>query len=505
MSARSLSPEQRKLLRSLPRIDELLALPVAREAAARFSPHEVGAAARSVVESARQRILAGEALEVHIQEGATAWTSRLEEALAKKARRLLQPLINATGVVLHTNLGRAPLSEAATKAVAAVARGYSNLEYDVERGVRGSRHDHGEALLVDLCGAEAAMVVNNNAAAVLLVLSALAGGREVVLSRGEMIEIGGAFRIPDVLAQSGAHLVEVGTTNRTHVRDYESAIGPETAALLKVHTSNYQVTGFTHSVSARDLADLARARGVYLLEDLGSGVFVRTEAYGLRHEPTVQEAVSSGTDIVTFSGDKLLGGPQVGIIVGRRDLVEQCRRHPLARAVRVDKMALAALHATLQAYARGNPEEIPIWSMMGWELEALRERAEGVASRIQDAVGAEAAAWSDVDVAIESSRSEIGGGSLPGETLPTWVVALKPAQGASWTLASLAEQLRRQEPAVVGRIEDGRLLLDPRTVFPREDEALVLSVQAALTALHQRVTPGPGGRTWPQGGDDACT
>lgn len=502
MSARSLTPRQKTLLRSLPGIDELLALPVAQGASERLSSAEVSSAARSVVDAARRHIITGDSADFDGDDALSFdWSRLLEERIAAKERRLLRPIINATGVVLHTNLGRAPLSAAATEAVAEVARGYSNLEYDVERGVRGSRHDHGEGLLVQLSGAEAAMVVNNNAAAVLLVLSALAAGREVVLSRGEMIEIGGSFRIPDVLAQSGARLIEVGTTNRTHVRDYEEAIGPETAALLKVHTSNYRVMGFTQSVSAQALSPLARARGVHLLEDLGSGVFVPTEEYGLSHEQTVQEAVASGADLVTFSGDKLLGGPQLGVIVGRRELVEQCRRHPLARAVRVDKMALAALQSTLQAYARGTPQEIPIWRMMGWDPEALRERAAALAQRISSEYQTDEFHSPDVTLSVEPAESAIGGGSLPGESLPTWVISLTPRDTA-WSLEELATALRRQRPGIVGRIDAGKLLLDPRTVLPDEDDSLIRGVCAALTALTRAQREPEGAR---RGGDAACT
>ncbi|MFS8665825.1 MAG: L-seryl-tRNA(Sec) selenium transferase, partial [Limnochordales bacterium] len=352
-------PDAAAALRRLPAVDQLLKAPAVAAAAQRLPRPLVVDAVRAAVAEARQRILAGAP-----PPDGPALAQRAAAHVHALRRRLLTPVINATGVVLHTNLGRAPLSRASIAAMEAVAAGYSNLEYEIETGRRGSRHVHGEALLTRLTGAEAAMVVNNNAAAVLLVLSALAHGREVIISRGEMIEIGGAFRIPEVMAQSGCLLREVGTTNRTHRRDYEQAIGPQTAAILKVHPSNYRVVGFTASVSTRELAALARRHGLLLIEDLGSGVLLPTEGYGLAHEPTVQETVAAGADLVTFSGDKLLGGPQAGIIVGRRDLVERCRRHPLARAVRVDKLTLAALQATLQHYLDGTVEEIPVYRML---------------------------------------------------------------------------------------------------------------------------------------------
>lgn len=473
---------RRKALRGLPSVDELMELEPAKEACDRLSRRLVVKAAREAIERARRDILnafgsesaAKSGQELSNSDGSSKavlddshdgnWPTRLADALARVERRLFQPVINATGVVLHTNLGRAPLGEASIEAVVRASQGYTNLEYDLERGQRGSRHVHGEELLVELTGAEAAMVVNNNAAAVLLVLSALASGKEVVLSRGELIEIGGAFRIPDVLAQSGCRLIEVGTTNRTHIRDYEAALGPDTAAILKVHPSNYRVVGFTRSASVKELAPLARSHGVLLIEDLGSGVLLRTEKYGLKHEPTVQESLASGADIVTCSGDKLFGGPQAGIILGRKDLVDRCRNHPLARALRVDKMTLAAMQATLMEYAKGTPENVPIWRMMGTPLEDLRNRAERLVARVQSE-----SAGSYPIQAIEARKTEaaVGGGSLPEETLPTWAVAL--TCGSPQRLATL---LRQHTPAIVGRIESDSLLIDLRTIQPDEDDVV---------------------------------
>lgn len=473
------APWQRELLRALPRIDELMSLPEVQEAARHLAPQEVARVARSVVQGVREAILSAADPTLLDDDFPRNWEATMSAALARAMRRGLRPMINATGVLLHTNLGRAPLSQEALDAVVAVARGYSNLEFDTETGQRGQRHDHVEELLVQLCGGEAAMVVNNNAAAVLLVLSTLTHGKEVVLSRGEMIEIGGSFRIPDVLRQSGTRLVEVGTTNRTRLSDYEAAVGPDTAAILKVHPSNYRIHGFAQSVSTRELAPLSRRAGVLLLEDLGSGSLVRPQAYGLGPEPTVQEALAAGADLVTFSGDKLLGGPQIGVIVGNAELVRRCQKHPLARALRVDKMTLAALQATLRAYVQGRPEEIPLWNMVAADADALRKRALQWAARIaerlnEDGVGA------GISIVVESAQSTIGGGALPGQTLPTWVIALRPRGNHQPSVGALAAAMRRQDPGIVGRIEDGGLLLDVRTVLPHEEDALVAGVVAAL-------------------------
>jgi L-seryl-tRNA(Ser) seleniumtransferase len=375
----------------------------------------------------------------------------------------LQPVINATGVILHTNLGRAVLSRDAQRAMLAAASGYTTLEYDPARGERGRREDHLEPLLRHVTGAEAALVVNNNAAAVLLALTALARRREVIISRSQLIEIGGGFRIPEVLAQSGAKLVEVGTTNRTHRRDLEAALGPRSALLLRVHTSNFKLVGFTTVPSLAEMVELGRSAGVPVLDDLGSGALLDTQPFGLGHEPTVQESVQAGAALATFSGDKLLGGPQAGIVVGERTLVDKLRKHPLARAVRADKVALAGLHATLLHYARGEAiEQIPVWQMIAMGQDDIRQRAEAWAAELGRGMAIQA-------------RSTIGGGSLPEETLPTWALAFDGDHVSRWAAA-----LRQSTPPVIGRVEAGRLLLDPRTVLPGQDAALLTALRRAF-------------------------
>jgi L-seryl-tRNA(Ser) seleniumtransferase len=378
-------------------------------------------------------------------------------------------VVNATGVVIHTNLGRAPLARSAIEAMQQASTSYSALEFDIAGGGRGSRHDHLEPLLCSITGAEAAMVVNNGASGLLLTLAALCAGGEVLISRGQLVEIGGGFRIPDVMTQSGARLVEVGTTNRTYARDYEAAITGETAGLLRVHSSNFAVIGFTAAASIEELATLAQQRGVPLIDDIGSGALVDTRAYGLAGEPMVQASVAAGADVVLFSGDKLVGGPQAGIAVGQRGAIEAMRRHPLARAVRIDKCSIAALGATLKHYAVGDYEEqIPIWRMIAGDAEELTRRARRWARTC-------AAQGETLD-----AESTIGGGSLPGEVLPTVVCAITPADGDADGFA--AELLHRPTP-IIARIKDGKVLLDPRTVDPRED-GHVEQVLAAICGTH---------------------
>jgi len=348
------------------------------------------------------------------------------------------------------------------------ALGYSNLEFDLEEGRRGSRYVHTTELLCRLTGAEAALVVNNNAAAVLLILSALAKGREVVISRGQLVEIGGGFRIPEVMCQSGARLVEVGTTNRTYIRDYEEAIGEATAILMHVHHSNFKLSGFVHQASLAELVDLGRRYGLLVVDDLGSGALLDTAPFGLAHEPMVQESLTAGADLVSFSGDKLLGGPQAGIILGREELVAKLREYPLTRALRVDKIAIAGLQATLRHYLKGEAvEQIPIWRMIAASVEGLEKRARAWAESL-----------ADLGVAVDAVEGEstVGGGSLPGETLPTRLLAIKGVP-----LDELARRLRTGEPAVVGRIERDMLLFDPRTVLPAEDDALLQALRRALS------------------------
>jgi len=391
-----------------------------------------------------------------------------DELVANVLRRLddamrppLRPLINATGVIIHTNLGRAPLAEAAITAMRDVSAGYSNLEYDLDAGRRGSRHDILEPLLARLTGAEAAMAVNNNAAAVLLALSALAAGKEVIISRGQLVEIGGGFRIPDVMRQSRAKLVEVGTTNRTRASDYDAAVGPKTAAIMRVHASNFRIVGFAEEPSLDEIAAVARARGLLLLDDLGSGSLLDTAKYGLPPEPTVQASVATCADVIMFSGDKLLGGPQGGLIVGRKAAIDRMKRHPLARAVRLDKASIAGLAATLAIYLRGAAEqEIPVWRMIALPLDTIAARANAIAA--------------STGASVVDGRSMIGGGSLPEASLPTRLVAVDaPGRRA----AAIAARLRQRD--VVPRIEDGRVLLDPRTIDPDEDAAVIDALCAA--------------------------
>jgi L-seryl-tRNA(Ser) seleniumtransferase len=425
-------------LRDLPSVDELL-----RDL---DEPHAVAVgAARAVLQRARAAIRGGE------DPGDVAAAVRAEIAAAR--RPSLRRTLNATGVVIHTNLGRAPLAEAALERVREVGGSYSNLEFDLASGKRGSRQVHASELLQRLTGAEAALVVNNNAAAIVLALAALAGGREVLVSRGELIEIGDGFRIPEVLAQSGARLVEVGTTNRTRAADYARAAGPETALLLRVHQSNFRVVGFTERPTLPELAAVARERGLPLVDDLGSGAFATFE-----DEPSPRDSLAAGADLVCFSGDKLLGGPQAGIVAGRADLVEQLRRHPLQRALRADKLTLAALEGTLALYldpARA-ARELPVLRMLREPPEAVRARAE----RLAALVGGE----------VEETVGRVGGGALPLAELPSYACAVEE---------SLAEPLRAHEPPVVGVVRDGRLLLDCRTLAEAELAEVAAAVATA--------------------------
>jgi L-seryl-tRNA(Ser) seleniumtransferase len=427
-------------------------------------PHSVALeAARTVLAEARAGVQEGDEPPTVVE-----LAERARAVAMEAGRPSLRRVVNASGVILQTNLGRAPLSERAIAAMDEVARGYSNLEFDLDAGGRGSRHEHVRELIRRTTGAEDGIVVNNNAAALLMVLQVFAQGREVIVSRGQAVEIGGGFRIPDVLRQSGARLVEVGTTNRTYTRDYAEAWGEETAAILRVHASNFKVVGFTAEASLGELADTAHRRGGWLFDDLGSGCLVATERFGLAHEPTVQESFAAGSDLTLFSGDKLLGGPQCGIIAGRTALVARLRAHPLARALRVDKLTIAALNATLMAYVeQREAEELPVWRMLSADLGTLRRRA-GRWARIAGPAGS-----------VVSDRSMVGGGSLPGQGVPTWCAAIRPARGEE----RLAAALRAGEPAIVGRLAEGALLLDPRTVQPGEDAALANALRSAMAAL----------------------
>jgi L-seryl-tRNA(Ser) seleniumtransferase len=467
----TLVARRRDRLQALPSVDEVVRALDGRPTMPRVRVVE---AVRAVLAERRRAVLGATTpaeLDAVALETPTL-LPRVRAALDAAAAWALDRVVNATGVVLHTNLGRAPLGPAALARLALVAARYSNLELDVRTKVRGSRYEHVDGLLCRLSGAEASLVVNNNAAAVLLALESLAHGQEVVVSRGELIEIGGAFRIPDIMARSGARLVEVGTTNRTRLADYASAIRSETALLLKVHPSNYRVVGFTESVPTSELAELGRARGIPLLEDLGSGCFLDLRPWGLPREPTVPETVAAGADVVTFSGDKLLGGPQAGLIVGRRGLVERLRKNPLNRALRIDKLTLAALEATLRAYEDPGtaPREIPTLRMLSEPVSVVRRRAGRVLQRVPPVARAA------LGLTVVGGESEVGGGALPLAALPTAALSLGTPDRSATTLDAA---LRVAHPAIIGRITEDRLLLDCRTIM--DDE--VPLVAAALAAL----------------------
>ncbi len=450
--------------RGLPSIDRLLGDERIRGLSDEYDARIITDIARERLAEARRAIAAGRPCPPY-----DAIVLSLIEGIGSIVAPTLRPVINATGVILHTNLGRAPLSDEAIAAMEVVARSYSNIEFELETGDRGSRHFHLENLLCRLTGAEAAIAVNNNAGAVLLGLAALASNREVIISRGQLVEIGGGFRVPDVMAESAARLVEVGTTNRTYLTDYAAAITADTAALLRVHTSNFRIIGFAESPSLSDLASLAHEHGLVLLDDLGSGSLLDTTQFGLGKEPTVQESLAAGADLVFFSGDKLLGGPQAGIITGHRNLVDKLKRHPLARALRLDKMTIAALTATLTHYVKDEAlQKIPVWRMISLPVAAIERRA---------------ARWSkalEEPARIVDGRSMIGGGSLPEESLPTKLLAL--GADAPVDVVAVARHLRLSDPPVIARIERDLLLLDPRTVDPRQDRLLIAALQAALSA-----------------------
>ncbi|MFP5503410.1 MAG: L-seryl-tRNA(Sec) selenium transferase [Candidatus Sericytochromatia bacterium] len=458
------SPQQ--ALRSLPAVGALLEHPALKPHRARFDHAEISQAIREAIALERQRRLAGE----EAADADTLAASALErlEALFKPR---LRRVVNATGVVINTNLGRSPLPPAAMERLIDAASGYSNLEIDLATGSRGSRYSHVEGLITRLTGAEAALVVNNCAAAVLLLTDTFARGREVVVSRGQLIEIGGSFRLPEVLTASGARLVEVGTTNKTYLSDYERAITPETGMLMLSHTSNYRIIGFTAEVDRSELAALGREHGVVTVEDLGSGLLVDLTRWGVPSEPTVQESVASGVDLVAVSGDKLLGGPQAGIIVGKKPLVDKLKKNPMLRALRQDKMALAALEGTLKLYLQPDriAEEVPIMGMMALRLDVLKGEANRLAERL--------APDDRVAVRVIEGQSSIGGGTLPGVELATWLVALRPK---ALSVVELARRMRTGEPAVVGRIHEDQLLLDPRTLLPGDHERIETAMKGAL-------------------------
>jgi L-seryl-tRNA(Ser) seleniumtransferase len=468
----TVSAEQAELLRQIPSVDELLLQPRLAALTLRVDRNLVVEVARAVLSGLRARIAGEMNVAVPGLHGLS-----FEELIAAEVERILsrslQPVINATGVILHTNLGRAPLPAAVVEEFRRTGTQYSNLEYDLEAGARGKRDVHTSELLMRLAGSEAAIVVNNCAAAVLVILAALARGGEVIVSRGELIEIGDGFRIPEIMEQSGALLREVGTTNRTRLADYENAINEKTRLLLRVHPSNFKVTGFTDKPSLEELVDLSRRTGLPLVEDLGSGCLVDLSEFGIT-EPTVRQSIQAGVGIVTFSSDKLLGGPQAGIIVGKRDLIAMVRRHPLFRALRVDKLTIAALEATLGAYLRAAWDEIPAMRMIRATPRELKRRAENFIRELRPELPLD-----EVEIEITDGVSVAGGGSTPAQSLPSKVIRIASAR---YSATKLEQRLRRAPSgiSVIARIEDDRLILDLRTVFPEQEPLLVKTLAAVL-------------------------
>jgi L-seryl-tRNA(Ser) seleniumtransferase len=463
--------DRNALLRTLPKVDALLEREDLTALAALQPRAVVVAAVREAVEAARARVLAG-ADEAISAAYIAAHVAALVEA---RMRPSLRRVVNATGIIVHTNLGRSVLSDAALRAALDIGGNYSTLEYDPATGERGSRHVHVERLICDVTDAEAAMVVNNNAAAVLLAIAGLAGRKEAIVSRGQLVEIGGSFRIPDVMRQSGAKMVEVGATNKTHLRDYENAITAKTGLLLKVHSSNFRVVGFTEEVQLADLVALGHKHGVPVYEDQGSGVLVDLRPFGLGDEPTVRSSIEAGADLVSVSGDKLLGGPQAGILAGRAAVIERLKKHPLARALRVDKLTLAALEATLRLYL--DPEravrEVPTLRMLTTDNDAVRLRARALVDRIIERCSDAYLAFSFPDV------SRAGGGALPMTDVPTHVVAV---ESRSMSANEIEERLRLGEPCIVTRIKDGRVVIDPRTLTEAEEGEVVEALARAAGA-----------------------
>ena len=451
--------KDKQRLRRLPSVDGLLSLDLMQDLAQTYSRALVVDAIRANLEEARRHILQAKPYDL----SEDALLDRIADDLRRQFQPRLRPVINATGVILHTNLGRALLSEAARQAMLAVAGAYNTLEFDLDSGKRGSRLLHASELLRRLTGAEDAIVLNNNAAALILILRALAGGREVVISRGQLVEIGGGFRIPAIMRESGVRLVEVGTTNRTRIADFAAAVGEQTAMFLRVHASNFKQSGFVEQPSLRQLVEAAHHNGLLAVDDLGSGTLMDTAQFGLDAEPTIQESVQAGADLVCFSGDKLLGGPQAGIILGKRDVLDKLKKHPLTRALRADKLTYAALMATLEHYRRGEAlTDIPVWRMI---------------SRSPNEIAVTAKRWAEqVGGRAVSGESTVGGGSLPGASLPTTLLAIE-APAAHDFMA----RLRQADPPVIARAAGGRVLLDPRTVLPEQEADLLAVLRSRLS------------------------
>ena len=461
-----------KEFRHLPGVDKLISDERLRQLGEELHRESLVELIRSHLEQERLAIAAGKSC--------PSFENIVEAVIAQGYAMIkpsLHPVVNATGIILHTNLGRAPLSEEATDAMSTVASAYSNLEFDLDSGRRGSRNSHLEFLLCRLTGAEAALVVNNNASAVLLALSALTKRKEVLVSRSQAVQIGGGFRIPDVMRQSGAKLVEVGTTNCTYASDYEQAINPRTAALMRVHLSNFRLIGFTHLVTLEELVALGKDYKLPILDDLGSGCLLDTTEFGLAPEPTIQQSIAAGADLVFFSADKLLGGPQAGIIVGRKELIDRLKKHPLARAVRIDKLGLAGLVATLIHYLKGEAVgKIPVWRMIATPLGNIERRAELWARPLKE--------WARV----VAGETMVGGGSLPGATLPTRLVTIgeESRKGNRDIAQVLSQRLRRRDIPIIGRISDNLLLLDPRSVLPEDDRIVLKAIQDIAASLKDR-------------------
>ena len=451
----------KELLRKIPKVDELLKQPALADMIAQYGIHPVTEAVRAKLDTLRQAILSHQA-------DTMPETEELCQQISCRVQRDALPsfrkVINGTGIILHTNLGRSCLSETAAQAVYEASKSYSNLEYDLTTGKRGSRYSHVEDILCRLTGAESALVVNNNAAAVLLVLSALTQGGQVPVSRGELVEIGGSFRIPEIMEACGAQLKEVGATNKTHLRDYERAINENTKALMKVHTSNYRIVGFSETPSLAELVELGHAHNLPVIEDLGSGCLVNLNQFGIHDEPSVQDSIRAGVDVVSFSGDKLLGGPQAGIILGKKQYLDILKKHPLNRAMRVDKMTLAALEATLRSYETGNADEIPVIGMLSVSQEDLKAKAEQLAALVAEA---------GMEIEIVPTEGRVGGGSVPNHSLPSYAVAFTGEVNA------LEKKLRTGLQPIIGRIHEGKYLLDMRTLFTEDFPTIVKALKEA--------------------------
>ncbi|SFM51840.1 L-seryl-tRNA(Sec) selenium transferase [Thermodesulforhabdus norvegica] len=477
MKDRRSDNELQEVLKRLPSVDRLLHHREVKKLLDGCPRKIVVNSIREVLEARRKKLTNGyghlepPSIEEIVEEVTAAVKNRLEWTL--------RPVINATGVIIHTNLGRSLLPTEAIDRVCEIASRYNNLEYDLAGGKRGSRYVHAESLIAEITGAEGALVVNNNAAAVFLVLNTLAQGREVIVSRGELVEIGGSFRMPDVMAKSGAVLKEVGCTNRTHLRDYEGAISENTAMILKVHKSNYRIVGFTKEVSTAEIAELAHRKGLLAVEDMGSGCFIDLSRFGLRDEPVVQTELAEGMDLVTFSGDKLLGGPQAGIIVGKKELVEKCKKNPMTRAFRVDKLTLAALEATLRLYLDEATaiKNIPTLRMIATPLHELEERARKLAGLLTEAISSaeDGASGERYFIGVEPTVSRVGGGSLPEQDLPSWAVSVRCSSASR-----IEKLLRSNKPPIIVRVENDALLMDVRTLLPEDDGYIVTAFKKIL-------------------------